>query len=192
MPCTSGVLAICSMEIFDHYTIVLPRSQISLVVSDSPGRMADFIAPDGGRSTAACKAGSTWLNAWQFFLFPLVLLSAEHWALGMRYAFPKDSSDVMTNTTQKDRGVNLWRDSWPMRNRRWERADSLVHSHLIPNYFSVRTDVPCGLPGHVPNHTFLWSCASPCCFCFLTSLSHLLVSLIHSCSHWLHSFPKWS
>ena len=48
MPCTSGVLAVCSVELFDHYTIVLPRSQISLVVSDSPGKMADFTAPDGG------------------------------------------------------------------------------------------------------------------------------------------------
>lgn len=124
------------------------------------------------RTTAADKAGSTRLNAWQLFLFPLVLLSAERWAVGMRYAFPKDSSDVMTNTTQQDRGVNLWRDSWPVRNRRWERADSLVHSHLIPNYCSVRTDVPCGLPGHGPSHAFLWSCASPTLFllpCFLVS-----------------------
>ena len=48
MPCTSGVLAVCSVEIFDHYTIVVPRSQISLVIADSPGKMADFAAPDGG------------------------------------------------------------------------------------------------------------------------------------------------
>lgn len=91
-----GVLATCSVEIFDHYTVESPHPQISLTVSGSPGKMSDFTAPDEGRTTAASKPGSTQLNAWQFYLFPLVFypphwfcvqLSTEHWAWDL--PFPK-------------------------------------------------------------------------------------------------------
>lgn len=141
------------------------------------------------RTTAADKAGSTRLNAWQLFLFPLVLLSAE--ALSSRHGnmpFPKTLPDVMTNTTQQDRGVNLWRDSWPVRNRRWERADSLVHSISSPTIAACERMFHVACQDMAHSHASCEAVPVPRCFCFLASLSHLLVSLIHSYSHWLHSF----
>lgn len=174
-----------------HHPVKSPHSQIPLAASGFPGRKSG-IAPDEGRYAAPSKLSWTQLNTWQFLLFPLVLHSDEHWVLHIRSVFPKDSSDATSNMTQKYREVNLWGKSWPLRNRRWEWADSLVYSPAHPQLFHS-ADVPCGLPGHVPSYAFPWSRASSflphIVFAFLTSLPHFLVFLTPA-AHWLYSSPQ--
>lgn len=163
-----------------HHPVESPYSQITFAVSCSPGRKLGFTVHDEGRPVAASKPGSTQLNTWQFCLFRQVMHSNEHWVLHMRSLFLKDSSHAMSNMTQKFRGVQLWGKSWPLRNRRWERADSLVYSPSHPQLFQGAA-VPCGLPGYVPSYAFPWSCASSILphvvFAFLVSLPHFLAFL---------------
>ena len=146
-----GVLATCSVEIFGHYTVESPHSQISLF--QAPLGKCQVLLPLM-KGELQQHPNQAQLNKCMTILSLCtgsVFNSVEHSALGMRSAFPKDSSDVMTNKPQKYRGVNLWGNRWPMRNRRWEGADSPVPPPSHPQLLQcARMDVPCGLPGHVP------------------------------------------